>query len=81
MSVGDDGEEGEKATGGMDVLWEVGNGQKCFGRLTRSRRRFPFMEMVQTVNQTNLVALRIFASLQSLMRKISHSGRLRFHPK
>jgi len=81
MSVGDDGEEGEKAMGDMDVLWEMGNGQKCFGRLARSRRRFPFMEMVQTVNQTNLVALRIFASLQSLMRNISHSGRLRFHPK
>jgi hypothetical protein len=33
------------------------------------------------VNQTNLVALRILASLQGLMRNISHSERLRFHPK
>jgi len=81
MSVGDDGERGEKAMGDMDVLWEMENRQKCFGRLTRSRRGFPFMEMVQIANQTNLVAVRILASLQSLMRNISHSERFRFHPK
>lgn len=79
MSVGEAGEEGEKAMRDMDILWEMENGQKCFaGGL---RRRFPFMEMVQTVNQTNLVALRILASLQGLMGNISHSERLRFHPK
>ena len=39
------------------------------------------MEMVQTVNQTNLVALRILASLRSLTRNISHSEDLGFHPK
>ena len=39
------------------------------------------MEMVQTVNQTNLVASRILASLQGLMGNISHSEHLRFHPK
>ena len=39
------------------------------------------MEMVQTVNQTNLVVLRILDSLRSLTRNISHSEDLGFHPK
>jgi len=81
MSVGEDGEGREKAMRDMDILWEMENGQKHFGRLTRSRRQFPFMEVVQTVNQTNLVALRILASLRGLMGNISHSEHLRFHPK
>ena len=81
IRVGEDGEGGEKATRDVGVLWEMENGQKCFGRLTRSRRRFPFTEMVQTVNQTNLVALRILASRGGSMRNMSHSERLRLHPK
>ena len=33
MSVGDNGEEGEKAMGDMDVLWEWGMGRNTLGGL------------------------------------------------
>ena len=66
---------------GIDILWEMENGQECLSGL-RVPKAFSFCgQLEQTVNQTNLVALRILASLQSPMRNISHSEDFRFHPK
>ena len=42
MSVGEYGEGGEKATRYVDILWEMENGQKCFGETDAFTGAVPF---------------------------------------